>query len=53
MSDRTAALSAAPSPAVAEATVAAYLESWNETDPGRRQAAIARAWARGCTIAIR
>ncbi|MBS0549862.1 MAG: nuclear transport factor 2 family protein [Proteobacteria bacterium] len=29
----------------AEATVAAYLESWNETDPARRQAAIARAWA--------
>ena len=52
MSDRTVtaptaapALSAAEgSAAAAEATVAAYLESWNETDPARRQAAIARAW---------
>ena len=45
MSDRTVtAQSAAPSPAAAESTIAAYLESWNETDPARRQAAIARAW---------
>ena len=52
MSDRTvtappalsAAEGSAPSPTTAEATVAAYLESWNETDPARRQAAIARAW---------
>ena len=52
MSDRTvtapapalsAAEGAAPA-AAAEATIAAYLESWNETDPARRQAAIARAW---------
>jgi len=53
MSDRTATISASPalsaaeaSPAAAaEATVAAYVSSWNETDPARRQAAIARAWA--------
>lgn len=30
--------------AVAEATVEAYLATWNETDATRRQAAIARAW---------
>ena len=42
MSDRTVTAPAAA--AAAEATVAAYLESWNETDPARRQAAIARAW---------
>lgn len=34
-----------PNTAATEATVAAYLESWNETDPARRQAAIVRAWA--------
>jgi hypothetical protein len=28
----------------AEATVAAYVATWNETDAQRRQAAIARAW---------
>ncbi|UYN98034.1 MAG: nuclear transport factor 2 family protein [Enhydrobacter sp.] len=28
-----------------EGTIAAYIESWNETHPGRRQAAVARAWA--------
>ena len=44
MSDRTVTAPHAPSPAVAESTIAAYLESWNETDPARRQAAIARAW---------
>src|SRR4051812_9996253 len=44
MSDRTVTAPSAPPPAAAEATVAAYLESWNETDPARRQAAIARAW---------
>jgi hypothetical protein len=44
MSDRTVTAPLAPSPAATEATIAAYLESWNETDPARRQAAIARAW---------
>jgi hypothetical protein len=34
---------AAASP-VAEATVEAYVATWNETDAARRQAAIARAW---------
>ena len=47
MSDRTVTAPHAPSPAVAESTIAAYLESWNETDPARRQAAIARAWGAG------
>ena len=28
----------------AEATIAAYVATWNETDAARRQAAIARAW---------
>lgn len=44
MSDRTVTAAAAASAAAAESTVAAYLESWNETDPARRRAAIARAW---------
>ena len=47
MSDRTSA-AAAPSAVVngaVEATVEAYLATWNETDAARRQAAIARAWA--------
>ncbi len=44
MSDRTVTAAAAATSAATEATVAAYLESWNETDPARRQAAIARAW---------
>jgi len=50
MSDRTAATAqpalsiAEGSPTVVESTVAAYVESWNETDPARRQAAIARSW---------
>lgn len=33
-----------PASPVAEAAVDAYLATWNETDPGRRQAGIARAW---------
>ena len=44
MSDHTAPTAPALNEA-AEVTVAAYVESWNETDPARRQAAIARAWA--------
>ena len=46
MSNRT--VSAAASSAAADtvdATVAAYLETWNETDPARRAAVVARAWA--------
>ena len=39
MSDRTVTARAAPAAAATEATVAPYLESWNETDPARRQAA--------------
>jgi hypothetical protein len=30
---------------VADATIEAYVATWNETDAGRRQAGIARAWA--------
>jgi len=41
MSDRT---SAAANGAV-DATVESYVATWNETDAGRRQAGIARAWA--------
>jgi hypothetical protein len=40
MSDHTST----PNAEATEATVAAYLESWNEIDAARRQAAIARAW---------
>lgn len=40
-----AAAASARLAASAETTIAAYLETWNETDPGRRRAAIARAWA--------
>jgi len=40
MSDRTLA-------AATDSTVAAYIDTWNETDPGRRAAGIARAWADG------
>ena len=40
-----AAASIGATPAVIDATVAAYLETWNETDPARRAAGIARAWA--------
>ena len=39
MPDSTAALSTAT-----EATVEAYVATWNETDAARRQAGIARAW---------
>jgi len=28
-----------------DATIEAYVATWNETDPGRRRAGIARAWA--------
>jgi hypothetical protein len=28
-----------------ESTIEAYVATWNETDPGRRRAGIARAWA--------
>lgn len=51
MSDRTSAAvtTAAPGAAVAngavEATVEAYVATWNETDAARRRAGIARAWA--------
>src|SRR6266436_1784313 len=55
MSDRTTApaLSAAEGPAAAngahngaaDATVEAYVATWNEIDAARRQAGIARAWA--------
>ena len=48
MSDHTSTPNAAPAlsaaEGAAEATIAAYVSSWNETDPARRQAAIARAW---------
>jgi SnoaL-like domain len=43
MSDRTSASVAANG--AAEATVEAYVATWNETDAARRQAGIARAWA--------
>ena len=45
MSDRTATVSTPPAPSAAErlaateASIATYVESWNETDPARRQAA--------------
>ena len=44
MSDRTSAAVATANGAV-EATVEAYVATWNETDASRRQAGIARAWA--------
>jgi hypothetical protein len=45
MSDRTlAAATAAQDERAAADTVEAYLATWNETDAGRRQAGIARAW---------
>ena len=53
MSDRTASPTAAntaadaPGLSAAEGTVEAYVATWNETDAGRRQAGIARAWAPG------
>jgi hypothetical protein len=45
MSDRTAAATAGASNAGADATIEAYVATWNETDASRRQAGIARAWA--------
>ena len=46
MSDRTAAATAASNGATAaNATIEAYVATWNETDASRRQAGIARAWA--------
>ena len=45
MSDRTSAAIAAQDKSAAAETVEAYLATWNETDAGRRQAGIARAWA--------
>ena len=36
-----------------DAAVEAYVATWNETDAARRQAGIARAWARPAAIAIR
>ena len=50
MSDRTTAPATAAANngaanGVTEAIVAAYLDTWNETDAARRQAGIARAWA--------
>ena len=44
MSDRTSAAAAITNGAV-EATVEAYVATWNETDASRRQARIAQAWA--------
>ena len=44
MSDRTSAAAANTNGAV-EATVEAYVATWNETDASRRQARIAQAWA--------
>lgn len=43
-SPHTAAAPGAPTGAV-DATIEAYIATWNETDAGRRQAAVARAWA--------
>ena len=45
MSDRTTAATTASSNGVADATIEAYVATWNETDASRRQAGIARAWA--------
>jgi hypothetical protein len=33
--------------AAIDATIAAYIETWNETDAARRRAGVARAWADG------
>jgi len=35
----------APHTGAIESTIEAYVATWNETDPGRRRAGIARAWA--------
>jgi hypothetical protein len=45
MSDRTAAATTGASNAAADATIEAYVATWNETDASRRQAGIARVWA--------
>ena len=46
MSDRTTAATASGATnGVADATIEAYVATWNETDAARRQAGIARAWA--------
>lgn len=45
MSDRTAAANAGAPNAAVDATIETYVATWNETDAGRRQAGIARAWA--------
>ena len=45
MSDRTSAAAAADANGAVEATVEAYVATWNETDAARRRAGIARAWA--------
>ena len=44
MSDRTQVAATAANGAV-DVTVETYVATWNETDAGRRQAGIARAWA--------
>jgi hypothetical protein len=43
MSDRTT--TAAADNSAIDATVEAYVATWNETDAARRQAGVARAWA--------
>ncbi len=46
MPDHTTAASTAPANTGAiESTIEAYVATWNETDPARRRAGIARAWA--------
>ena len=35
----------APNTGAIDATIEAYVATWNETDPARRRAGIARAWA--------
>ncbi len=37
--------SAAPAAANADSVIEAYVATWNETDPARRRAGIARAWS--------
>ena len=44
MSATTDIVAAVP-PVGVDTTIDAYLATWNETDPGRRRAGIARAWA--------
>jgi len=47
MPDHTTAASTATAPLAGaiESTIEAYVATWNETDPARRRAGIARAWA--------